>query len=410
MIDIGGGLKKDLTTCDNVFPDYIESTPMNAIWRGFSHPGVNWAGTMSIDRGTLSGILAVPAVSEFGEAPGGESYAVLSRDYLNLSIRFAYHFATIDALCGRNSSQNYASLQFSGGAGNYYGRSLRVQLIGTVLEKLGFQVAIKGDLLEASIARYDSVSLAEKLDLLGRLLASSKLLDMTLSDQEQIERAAEAFFNGDYDFLLKREEDLRGFYLQGGSWRYVTEEGRFLILQDGSRWGRRIASEVTGLMGRMIGSAYHEFLDTIEAYSYFPLAVVKDVQLSTGSVMVRIKPVAGKVDRAGGIAFGLKNIDNYFVLRTNALEGNISLFEYINGRRVLLESVRKRIETGHWHVLSVEIQNQSITGFFNGEPLIRHRSEGPVKGYIGLWTKADSVVYFDQFTIDDEKGKRSIGN
>ena len=92
----------------------------------------------------------------------------------------------------------------------------------------------------------------------------------------------------------------------------------------------------------------------------------------------------------------------------NALEGNISLFEYINGRRVLLESVRNRIETGEWQELRVEIRDHAITGFLNGDPIIRHRSENPVNGFIGLWTKADSVVYFDGFAITDEKETRSI--
>jgi pyruvate,water dikinase len=402
VVDLGGGLRAGLTVCDRVTPDHIESMPLKAIWRGFAHPGVDWAGTMSIDRTTFSGSLAISATSEFGEVPGGDSYAVVSREYVNLSIRFAYHFATIDALCGENISQNYARLQFAGGAGAYYGRSLRVQLIGAVLEKMGFQVTLKGDLLEASISRYDRESLEEKLDLLGRLLASSRLLDMNITDQEQIERAVAAFFRGEYDLLMQREDSgMPGFYLQGGSWQRVSEEGEQLILQVGSRWGRRVASEMTGLIGKMFGTSYHDFLDTIEAYSYFPLAILKDVELANGRVRVRIKPVGGKVDRAGGIVFGMRNIDNYFVLRTNALEGNIILFEYVNGRRLERQAVRKRIESDRWHQLSVEIKGESVKGYFNDELVVEYQAGIALKGFVGLWTKADSVIFFDGPIIED---------
>jgi len=133
-------------------------------------------------------------------SPAATVYAIVSGDYLNFSAKFAYHFATIDALCGDASSQNYISLQFSGGAGSYYGRSLRVQLMANILERLDFEMSTTGDLLKAMFARHDASATAERLDLLGRLLASSKLLDMTLSSQQEIELYCDEFFKGNYGF------------------------------------------------------------------------------------------------------------------------------------------------------------------------------------------------------------------
>lgn len=83
---------------------------------------------MSLKTSKISSLFAVSATSELGEQPGGDSYAIVAEDYMNLSIKFAYHFATIDALCGDKTSQNYVSLQFSGDAGSYYGKTLRVQI------------------------------------------------------------------------------------------------------------------------------------------------------------------------------------------------------------------------------------------------------------------------------------------
>lgn len=409
FIDLGGGLRKGLTTCDKITPDCIESIPMKAVWKGFTHPGINWAGTMSIDMSKLTSLLALSATSEFGETPGGESYGLLSKDYLNLSAKFAYHFATLDTLCGENSSQNYISLQFSGGAGNYYGRSLRIQFMSNVLERLGFQVSIKGDLIEAFISRYDRISLEYKLDQMGRLLASCRLLDMTISNQEDIELYTNKFFDGNYDFIVKKREDqLQGFYTHGGYWSRAVEDGHVYCIQDGSKWGRGISSGIAGMMGKFMGKAYQEFLDNIEVYYYFPLAILKDIEISDSTISVKIKPVSGNIDMAGGIAFGIKNIDNYFVLRTNALEWNVILFEYIDGRRIQRVSAKKRIESNKWHLLKVDIKDNLIKGYYNDELLIEYSAEIPLKGFTGLWTKADSVTYFDEMIIETEQQKRMI--
>jgi pyruvate,water dikinase len=374
---------------------------MRALWRGFAHPGVSWEGTMSLNRDKLSGMLAVSATSELGEVSGGDSYGLLSHDYANLSIRFAYHFATIDALCGENSSQNYISLQFSGGAGSYLGRSLRIDLLGRVLEQIGFSVSLKGDLIEAYLSRYDRRLTEEKLDLLGRLLASSRLVDMRLASEEDVGRCAEAFIGGKYDFLTQaREDEIRGFYTQGGPWRRVEEEGRVLCLEDGSRWGRKIASGVSGLVGRVVGTAYHEFLDSLQAYYSFPLAVVKDRDLTNGTVSVMIKPLSGNIDRAGGIVFAMRNVNNYFVLRTNALEDNVVLFEFINGKRFQRKMVSRKIRTGEWHQLQVDVSASLVRGFLDGDLVIEYVNERCLSGSFGLWTKADSVVCFDALTFE----------
>ena len=217
LIDLGGGLKYGLTDCDAIVPDHIESVPMKALWKGFTHPGITWKGTVQFDPKSFLSLVASSATSEFGEVPGGESYAFLSQDYLNLSARFGYHFANLDVLCGEQGTQNYISLQFSGGAGNFLGRSLRILFLETVLKQLGFEVSVQGDLLEASLTGYDQEPLEEKLDQLGRLLASTRLLDMALTRPEDVERLARLFFEGDYDFLSRdREKNCPAFIFRRG--------------------------------------------------------------------------------------------------------------------------------------------------------------------------------------------------
>lgn len=380
LIDLGGGLEEGLTTCHEVTPDHIRSFPMKAIWQGLAHPGVTWSGAINATAKNLLTLFAAGAVSESGEMPGGISYAIISKDYMNLSAKFGYHFATVDTLCGENVSQNYIALQFTGGAGNYYGKTLRVSFLGSVLKKLGFNISLKGDLLEALLTGYDNASMQNKLDYLGRLLASSRLLDVAISGQGDVEVLSDAFFEGDYDFLSRRRDDgLRNFYTHGGYWKRSVEDGSEYCVQDGSA-GYPIASGTAGVVGTFLGQKLQEFLDNMEAYFYFPLAIAKNSEISDGKVNVRVKAVKGHIDRAGGIAFGIRNSSYYYVMRINALEDNIILFEYVNGKRYQRAAINEEIRSDRWYDLSVEIRGKTIKGFLDGKSVIEYTADKEVGG------------------------------
>jgi pyruvate, water dikinase len=408
LIDLGGGLKEGLTTCHEVTPEHIESYPMRAIWKGFTHPGITWSGAISITARNLMTLFASSVVPEFGEMPGGISYVIMTKEYANLSVKFGYHFATIDALCSDDSNQNYVSLGFAGGAGNYYGKALRVAFLGSVLSKLGFKVSLKGDLLEAFVSGYSRPAVEDKLDQLGRLLAASRLLDMALSGQNDVDTLTESFFNGEYDFLSNRkEDDLKEFYTNGGYWKRIVEDGHVYCVQDSSK-DYPIASGAAGTAGKFVGQKVQELLDNIEAYYYFPLAIAKSSEISDGKVSVRIKPIKGHIDRAGGIAFGIQNSSNYYVLRINALEDNIILFEYVNSKRYQRVALNEKISSSTWYELSVEILGNSIRGYLDGTPVIEYTADKQVQGFIGLWTKADSVTCFDALILETNAQKKII--
>ena len=405
LIDLGGGLRTGLTTCDTITPDHLESLPMKALWRGFCHPGITWQGGVAVDAGNILTLMARGAV---GELPGGESYAILSREYLNLSAKFGYHFANLDAYLSDDPAQNRIFLRFAGGAGTYYGKSLRLNFLGNVLSRLGFKISVTGDLLDASLSGYDPKAMENILDQVGRLLATSRLLDLAITNEASVQRMIEAFFQGDYDFLQQAQEArIPGFYTNTGNWKVVEAEGRKLLQQDGSEYGSILTAGLANFMGKVMGHKYLELLDNIEAYFYFPLAIARDSEVSEGTLRVRVKPVAGSIDQAGGLAFGIKNINNYFVLRINALEDNVILFEYVNSRRLTRATVPKEIKKDQWYLLAVEFSGHTLKGYLDDELLIEYTAERPLRGYVGLWTKADSVTYFDELTIE-AKGKKRV--
>jgi pyruvate,water dikinase len=270
-------------------------------------------------------------------------------------------------------------------------------------------VSFKGDLLEALLTGYDRPSMEEKLDLLGRLLASSRLLDMALSNQHDIDLFTDSFFRGEYDFLSpKRDDQPKDFYVHNGYWKRSIEDGHAYCVQDGSKSGFTISSGVAGVAGKFLGASLQDFLDNVEAYYYFPLAIAKNSDMEDGTIRANIKAVGGHIDRAGGVAFGIQNAGNYFVLRINALEDNVILFEYKENKRYQRVSMTGPIESQKWYELSVEISGRDIKGYLDKKMVLEYTAEKPVKGLAGLWTKADSVTYFDQLTIKSDAGEKSI--
>jgi pyruvate,water dikinase len=118
--------------------------------------------------------------------------------------------------------------------------------------------------------------------------------------------------------------------------------------------------------------------------------------------------VSGNIDRAGGIVFGLRDVSNYYVLRINAMEDNMILFEYVNSRRFERASAREPIRIGTWHDVGVHIQGTTVQGFLDGRLVLSYAATEPVHGFVGLWTKADSVTEFDKLTIKTGEHIRTI--
>jgi pyruvate,water dikinase len=407
LIDLGGGLREGGSGRRSVTPADFASLPLQAIWQGMTHPGVSWEGTVNFASSRFMSVMASIATSELGPEPGGDSYVLASHDYMNFSAKFGYHFATVDALCGADASHNYVTLQFAGGAGNFFGRSLRIQFLGTVLERLGFQVELQGDLIEATFSRHGLEATQDRLDQLGRLLASCRLLDMTLTNEEAVDTLVTAFMAGDYDLLKPRDATQpENFYVQQGHWSRQTRDDQVCLHQSGRTSARPGAGALSGLIGKAIGTSYQELLDSIGAYFYFPLAIAKNSEMAEGSVAVELMPEGGIIDRAGGIIFGLKNAANYFVFRINALEHNAILFEFVNGKRIERAQAALVIKSGCWYRLRVDIADRTARCSIDAQQVIEFAAETAIRGHVGVWTKADSATWFRPLSIDTSEGTR----
>lgn len=132
----------------------------------------------------------------------------------------------------------------------------------------------------------------------------------------------------------------------------------------------------------------------------FPLAIADEGSFKDLDMSVRFKSVSGDVDRAAGIAFRLTDANNYYVVRANALEDNYRLYHVVKGRRVQFAGANFKVASGEWHELRVECAGSHIICYYDGEKKIDATDETfKEAGKVGLWTKADSMTYFDDLRV-----------
>jgi hypothetical protein len=141
----------------------------------------------------------------------------------------------------------------------------------------------------------------------------------------------------------------------------------------------------------------------------FPLAVYRGVSFKDGEVSVRFKPVSGTVDQAAGIVWRYLDRDNYYIVRANALENNVVLYKVQGGERTSLAprgmpsrsyGVKQPVPKRAWSELKVVFDGSVAAVYFNNRKLFDVEDAAfSAAGRIGLWTKADSVTYFDDFTF-----------
>jgi len=132
----------------------------------------------------------------------------------------------------------------------------------------------------------------------------------------------------------------------------------------------------------------------------FPLAIYEKLCVANVDVSVRFKAVAGRVDRAGGIAVRLTDADNYYVVRANALEDNVNFYRVVQGSRRQIMGSSIKVASGVWYALGLRADGETFTISFNGKTLFTAKDGTFANGGKGaLWTKADSVTHFHSLKI-----------
>ena len=199
VLDVGKGLKDAAKSRKEVSIGDVRNQAMRALWAGLTHPDIQWGAHQHFDweahdRIVMSGGIASPKATMFA------SHAVISDDYVNLNLKFGYHFVIVDALCREESADNIIQFRFSGGGTDMDQRVLRAAFLKKVLQRLGFEVTVRSDLVDGQFKGAGLQASCEVLDMVGRLLGATPLMDLVLKDAAMVESFVDDFMEGRYRF------------------------------------------------------------------------------------------------------------------------------------------------------------------------------------------------------------------
>lgn len=189
-----------------------------------------------------------------------------------------------------------------------------------------------------------------------------------------------------------------------GNWSIVDDGGKKVLGVDGRAWLRGQPANGLAQNARAIyGARHEEFIDNVKAFAYFPYAVAKDVSdFHDGEISIRFKIVAGQLDECAGILFNLKPNGDYLTVRFNGMEDNVVLWTFNKGKRSFVKrgSENVPLQKNTWHTLQVSIHGTNLQAALDGKHLLDFTLAEPVSGKIGVWSKTDSVIYFDDYTVN----------
>jgi hypothetical protein len=188
-----------------------------------------------------------------------------------------------------------------------------------------------------------------------------------------------------------------------GNWSIVDDNGKKVLGVDGRRWLRGQPAGGLAEKARSIyGSRNEEFIDNVKAWAYFPYAVAKDVpDFQNGDISIRFKIVAGQLDECAGILFNLKPNGDYLTVRFNGMEDNVVLWTFNKGVRKFVKRLGGNLPLAknQWHTLQISVQGTNLKASLNGKQLDGFTLPESVSGRVGVWSKTDSVSYFDDYTV-----------
>ena len=188
-----------------------------------------------------------------------------------------------------------------------------------------------------------------------------------------------------------------------GSWVMSQDAGHKVLFIDGRVWKRgQPAGGLADKARELYGARNEEFIESIKAFAYYPIAVYKGLDdFENGEISVRFQMIGGTLDRCSGILFNVKPNGDYLPVRYNGTEDNVVLWTFNNGVRKFVNRAPTLtpLELGTWHTLKISVHGTSLKSWLDDKPMHDYTLTEPVSGRIGVWSKTDSMILFDDFTV-----------
>ncbi|HEY9231941.1 MAG TPA: hypothetical protein VIS78_07330 [Blastocatellia bacterium] len=188
-----------------------------------------------------------------------------------------------------------------------------------------------------------------------------------------------------------------------GNWIVVDDGGKKCLAVDGRQWMKGQPANGLAQKARAIyGSRHEEFIDNVKAFAYFPYAVLKEVpNFQNGEISLRFKLISGQLDSCAGILFNLKSNGDYLTVRFNGKEDNVVLWTFNKGKRSFVKRGTENVhlDWNRWASLKIAVHGTSLQAYLNDKLLLEYTLAEPVLGRVGVWSKTDSVSYFDDYAV-----------
>jgi len=189
-----------------------------------------------------------------------------------------------------------------------------------------------------------------------------------------------------------------------GNWLVVPEGGKNVLMVDGRQWKKGQPAGGLADKARLIyGSRHEEFIDNVKAFAYFPYAVAQGIEeFHDGDISMRFQVVDGQLDQCAGILFNLKPNGDYLTVRFNGKEDNLVLWTFNKGKRSFVKRGAEDMPLAmkQWHSMKISIKGSKLEGYLNGKLLLEYTLPERVSGKVGVWSKTDSVSYYDDYTVN----------
>ncbi len=199
LVDLGGGrgLIGRGGQEGGPFTD-LQSRPLRPLLDALCEEGAWETAPAEMDLdGFMSSATRATPLSNPGTRDPEQNLAIVSQEYLHLSLRLGYHFNVVDAFLTDRANDNYIYFRFLGGVTEMARRSRRATLLKQILEAYGFVVEGKGDLVIGRTRGLPPEEMVKRMGMIGELIGFTRQLDIFLRDDHRVQEYVDRFLSGE---------------------------------------------------------------------------------------------------------------------------------------------------------------------------------------------------------------------
>jgi len=128
----------------------------------------------------------------------------------------------------------------------------------------------------------------------------------------------------------------------------------------------------------------------------------KEISFTDGTIEVDSKAIASD-GYFGGMAFRIKDKDNYYAIRCGIRRSDIQLFKVTNGTRTTIGyAATTPFSVDTWYHIKIIVNGTNITISVDGTQLLTTTDDSiTVSGGVGLFQRANKIAFWDNFSVSN---------